>query len=240
MILIQFPVRSCKLGDVIAIDGPAGAGKSTVAMLLARELGFRYLDTGSMYRAITYLSMKRNIDPDDDGKLIGLCKMAQFKFNFDPVRFLFKIFVNGEDVTQLIRTKDVDFMVSAVSKNPGVRSEMVKKQRLMIGNDDAVVEGRDIASVVFRRAILKIFLNASPQERAKRRIEQNRKLGMGNTDSLEQVISQIKMRDELDSSRKQSPLVPTRESIIIDSTARMPEGIVSEIIDEYRRRKSSL
>jgi len=228
------------LGDVIAIDGPAGAGKSTVAMLLARELGFRYLDTGSMYRAITYLSMKRNIDPDDDGKLIGLCKMAQFKFNFDPVRFLFKIFVNGEDVTQLIRTKDVDFMVSAVSKNPGVRSEMVKKQRLMIGNDDAVVEGRDIASVVFRRAILKIFLNASPQERAKRRIEQNRKLGMGNTDSLEQVISQIKMRDELDSSRKQSPLVPTRESIIIDSTARMPEGIVSEIIDEYRRRKSSL
>jgi cytidylate kinase len=228
------------LGDVIAIDGPAGAGKSTVAMLLARELGFRYLDTGSMYRAITYLSMKRNIDPDDDGKLIGLCKMAQFKFNFDPVRFLFKIFVNGEDVTQLIRTKDVDFMVSAVSKNPGVRSEMVKKQRLLIGNDDAVVEGRDIASVVFRRAILKIFLNASPQERAKRRIEQNRKLGMGNTDSLEQVISQIKMRDELDSSRKQSPLVPTRESIIIDSTARMPEGIVSEIIDEYRRRKSSL
>lgn len=228
------------MGDVIAIDGPAGAGKSTVAMLLARELGFRYLDTGSMYRAITYLSMKRNIDPDDDGKLIGLCKMAQFKFNFDPVRFLFKIFVNGEDVTQLIRTKDVDFMVSAVSKNPGVRSEMVKKQRLMIGNDDAVVEGRDIASVVFRRAILKIFLNASPQERAKRRIEQNRKLGMGNTDSLEQVISQIKMRDELDSSRKQSPLVPTRESIIIDSTARMPEGIVSEIIDEYRRRKSSL
>lgn len=228
------------MGDVIAIDGPAGAGKSTVAMLLARELGFRYLDTGSMYRAITYLSMKRNIDPDDDGKLIGLCKMAQFKFNFDPVRFLFKIFVNGEDVTQLIRTKDVDFMVSAVSKNPGVRSEMVKKQRLLIGNDDAVVEGRDIASVVFRRAILKIFLNASPQERAKRRIEQNRKLGMGNTDSLEQVISQIKMRDELDSSRKQSPLVPTRESIIIDSTARMPEGIVSEIIDEYRRRKSSL
>lgn len=240
MILIQFPVRLCKLGDVIAIDGPAGAGKSTVAMLLARELGFRYLDTGSMYRAITYLSMKRNIDPDDDGKLIGLCKMAQFKFNFDPVRFLFKIFVNGEDVTQLIRTKDVDFMVSAVSKNPGVRSEMVKKQRLLIGNDDAVVEGRDIASVVFRRAILKIFLNASPQERAKRRIEQNRKLGMGNTDSLEQVISQIKMRDELDSSRKQSPLVPTRESIIIDSTARMPEDIVSEIIDEYRRRKSSL
>jgi len=240
MILIQFPVRSCKLGDVIAIDGPAGAGKSTVAMLLARELGFRYLDTGSMYRAITYLSMKRNIDPDDDGKLIGLCKMAQFKFNFDPVRFLFKIFVNGEDVTQLIRTKDVDFMVSAVSKNPGVRSEMVKKQRLLIGNDDAVVEGRDIASVVFRRAILKIFLNASSQERAKRRIEQNRKLGMGNTDSLEQVISQIKMRDELDSSRKQSPLVPTRESIIIDSTARMPEDIVSEIIDEYRRRKSSL
>ena len=228
------------MGDVIAIDGPAGAGKSTVAMLLARELGFRYLDTGSMYRAITYLSMKRNIDPDDDGKLIRLCKMAQFKFNFDPVRFLFKIFVNGEDVTQLIRTKDVDFMVSAVSKNPGVRSEMVKKQRLLIGNDDAVVEGRDIASVVFRRAILKIFLNASPQERAKRRIEQNRKLGMGNTDSLEQVISQIKMRDELDSSRKQSPLVPTRESIIIDSTARMPEGIVSEIIDEYRRRKSSL
>jgi len=228
------------LGDVIAIDGPAGAGKSTVAMLLARELGFRYLDTGSMYRAITYLSMKRNIDPDDDGKLIGLCKMAQFKFNFDPVRFLFKIFVNGEDVTQLIRTKDVDFMVSAVSKNPGVRSEMVKKQRLLIGNDDAVVEGRDIASVVFRRAILKIFLNASSQERAKRRIEQNRKLGMGNTDSLEQVISQIKMRDELDSSRKQSPLVPTRESIIIDSTARMPEDIVSEIIDEYRRRKSSL
>lgn len=240
MILIQFPVRSCKLGDVIAIDGPAGAGKSTVAMLLARELGFRYLDTGSMYRAITYLSIKRNTDPDDEEKLIGLCKMAQFEFNFDPVRFLFKIFVNGEDVTQLIRTKDVDFMVSAVSKNPGVRSEMVKKQRLLIGNDDAVVEGRDIASVVFRRAILKIFLNASPQERAKRRIEQNRKLGMGNTDSLEQVISQIKMRDELDSSRKQSPLVPTRESIIIDSTARMPEDIVSEIIDEYRRRKSSL
>jgi len=228
------------LGDIIAIDGPAGAGKSTVAMLLARELGFRYLDTGSMYRAVTYLSMNRKINPYDEGKLVELCKTAQFEFDFNPVRFLFKIFINGEDVTQLIRTKNVDLMVSAFSKNPGVRSEMVKKQRSLIGNDDAVVEGRDIASVVFRHAILKIFMTASPKERAKRRIQQNRRLGIGNTDSLEKVISQIKMRDELDSRRKQSPLVPTRESIIIDSTARRPEDIASEVINEYRRRKSDL
>lgn len=228
------------MGDVIAIDGPAGAGKSTVAMLLAKELSFRYLDTGSMYRAITYLSITKNIDPDDEGKLVDLCETAQFEFNFDPNRSLFKIYANGEDVTQLIRTRDVDLRVSEVSKHPGVRSEMVKKQRLMIGDDDAVVEGRDIASVVFRHAILKIFLTATPRERAKRRIEQNRKLGISNSDDLEQVINQIKMRDELDSKRKQSPLIPTRESIIIDSTVRRPEDIVSEIINEYRRRKSSL
>lgn len=228
------------MGDIIAIDGPAGAGKSTVAMLLAKELGFRYLDTGSMYRAITYIGMARDVDSDDEEKLVDLCRKTWFGFDFDPDLFLLKIFVNGEDVTQLIRTKDVDLRVSTVSKHPGVRSEMVKKQRLLVGDDNAVVEGRDIASVVFRHAILKIFLTATQQERANRRIEQNKKLGIYSTDNLEQVINQIKMRDELDRSRKHSPLIPTRESLIIDSTAKRPEGIVSEIINEYRRRKSSL
>jgi CMP/dCMP kinase len=194
---------------VIAIDGPAGAGKSSVARAAAERLGFTYLDTGAMYRAVAY----RSKDADDPAEV---ARSVELEFG-DRVR------VDGEDVTERIREPWVSEASSRVSSNPGVRAALVKQQRRLMSEGDWVAEGRDIGTVVMPEAQVKVFLTASPEERARRRAAE---LG---TDAAV-VLKEQTMRDERDRSREHSPLVPAEDAVPVDTTGLSLEEVVEQIV----------
>jgi CMP/dCMP kinase len=195
---------------VIAIDGPAGAGKSSVARAAAERLGFTYLDTGAMYRAVAYRSSNDDADPAEVARSVEL-ELG------DRVR------VDGEDVTERIREPWVSETSSRVSSNPGVRAALVKQQRRLMSEGDWVAEGRDIGTVVMPDAEVKIFLTASPEERARRRAAE---LG---TDAAV-VLKEQTMRDERDRSREHSPLVPAEDAVPVDTTGLSLEEVVEQIV----------
>jgi cytidylate kinase len=204
---------------VIAIDGPAGAGKSTVGRAVARRLGLDYLDTGAMYRAVTYAAMRRGIPVHDVDAVAELAREVTLDVDDDGVR------VDGTDATVAIRGRDVTQAVSVVAANSAVRSELVERQRAWVRTrGGGVVEGRDIASVVFPDARLKLFVTASPRVRATRRVGE-----IGG--DLHEVESAIVERDRLDSSRADSPLREADGAIVVDTSDMSIDEVVDRIVE---------
>ncbi len=211
---------------IIAIDGPAGAGKSTVARKVAEKLGYLYLDTGAMYRVIALESIRQSV-PLTDEALAALAKRTSIRFDLDGPGGN-RVLSNGVDVTEAIRSPEVTRLVSQVAAVPGVRAEMVAQQQ-QIGRQKAVVlDGRDIGTVVFPEAEVKIFLTASVEERARRRwLEQTNK---GQKASLEEISSDIAARDLADSTRETSPLRQADDAYLLDTSRLTPEEVVDAII----------
>jgi cytidylate kinase len=195
---------------VVAIDGPAGSGKSTVARALAAALGWSFLDTGAMYRAVTAEALARGVDPADAAALEKLATAAE-------IATLPRVTVNGRDVDDVIRTDEVNRAVSIVAANPAVRAQMVRRQREFAAAQPlgTVVEGRDITTVVFPHATLKVFLTASLEERARRRGEEGQ--------------ASVARRDVADSTREASPLRQADDALVLDTTGRRVEDVVEEI-----------
>jgi cytidylate kinase len=209
---------------VIAVDGPAGTGKSSVSRGLARALGARYLDTGAMYRIVTLAVLRAGIGLDDANSIAAVAAEAKLAVGYDPDED--RSYLAGEDVSTEIRGDEVTKAVSAVSAVPAVRTRLVELQRqLAAGTGSVVVEGRDIGTVVLTDADVKIFLTASAQERARRRNDQNIANGLG--DDYEGVLADVQRRDHLDSTRAVSPLRAADDAVVVD-TSDMSE---SEVID---------
>ncbi|OQX60586.1 cytidylate kinase [candidate division KSB1 bacterium 4484_219] len=215
---------------IIAIDGPAGSGKSTTAKLLAQKLNYLYLDTGAMYRAITLKALRQKIDEHDDHSLTELAENTDITLiNRDGV---LHVLLDGEDVTDKIRTPEIDRAISYVSMVPAVRRRMVELQRQLGKQGGVVAEGRDIGTVVFPQADLKIFLVASVEERGRRRWKELQARGVEVP--LEQVIEEIQRRDKLDSSRKLSPLKKAPDAIEVDTTKLTIPQQVEVILQKVR------
>lgn len=214
------------MGIIVAIDGPAGSGKSSTAKEVARRLNFTYVDTGAMYRAVTLAMLRKNIPIDDQELITQLACQLDIRFRWiDDVHHTF---MDDEDVTDAIRTSAVAEMVSPVSAIPGVRVVMVEQQRAMAKNDNIVMEGRDIGTVVFPNADFKFYMDADIRVRAQRRINDYRKIGQAL--SVDEIIRELQKRDRIDSSRSHSPLKKARDAIIIDTTDLSFQEQVDQII----------
>ncbi len=210
---------------LITIDGPAGAGKTTVSRMLADRLSYRYIDTGALYRGIAYMAKSAGTDPDDDVGLAKLCRGLDIKFirNEKGTRLI----ARGSDITDNIRTPEISMLSSAVSARPVVREYLLKIQRDMGEKKGAVFEGRDMGTVVFPDADIKFFLDASPEMRSLRRYKE---LAARNTSqSKEEVESDIRRRDKNDSTRAAAPLKPAEDAIIIDATDLCAEEVVRQM-----------
>lgn len=214
---------------IIAIDGPSGAGKSTVSKAVARRLGFSCLDTGAMYRSIAWQALQDGVSLEDGEALGRIADMHEIGFSHesgDPLPR--RVSISGVDVTDAIRTAEIDRSVSAVAAAPAVRQALVAQQQRIGRAGNYVVEGRDIGTAVFPEAELKVFLTASAAERANRRVAQNERRGVGSTDYAE-VLADIERRDAIDSSRDTSPLKPAADAVQMDSTGRTIEQIIERI-----------
>jgi len=213
---------------IIAIDGPAASGKSTVARALAATLGAGYLDTGAMYRAVAAEALRREVGLDDGPGLTALAESLTIAFERQDASPLpTKVIADGRDVTREIRTPGVDAAVSPVSAVPGVRKALVRIQRELGAEGDWVVEGRDIGTVVFPDAAVKVFLTASPEERARRREIDMRRLGLRL--GAEDVQRRIEARDDYDSTREASPLLAAEDAVKLDTTGLSADEVVALI-----------
>ena len=217
---------------VIAIDGPAGAGKSTVAQMLARRLGLAYVDSGATYRAAALKVLESGVSPEDEEAIIRVVATAEI--GFVPRQPLPQVLLDGKDVTAEIRTLEVTRSASRVSRLPAVRKNLIALQRSLVKDPGVVMEGRDIGTVVFPEAPLKIFLKADPEERARRRVLQNEEQGRPST--LKKILEEISTRDQRDAERQASPLVPAEDAIIIDSTHFSAEEVVEQILELARKK----
>ncbi len=217
------PVTGC----VVAIDGPAGSGKSTVAKAVADRAGFTYIDTGAMYRAAAYRAMKAGLSPSQDDEAIAALA-AELDFEFRTVDGEPKLFVDGEDVSVVIRTPQVSQLSSPVSAIPAVREHLVAAQRRMAERIPVVMEGRDIGTVVFPDAAVKVFLTASAEERARRRYQQ--RLERGEEASYEEILAAQLERDRRDCSRAVAPLRKAEDAIEIDSDGLTADEVVAEVM----------
>ncbi|HGY90537.1 MAG TPA: (d)CMP kinase [Planctomycetes bacterium] len=208
--------------DVVTLDGPAGAGKSTVAREVARRLGYRYLDTGAMYRAVTLLALREGTAPDDE---VGLERLlAGLSMEFRPDGHLW---VNGEDLTREIRSREVTASVSEYASSHAVRLAMSRLQRAMGEGGRLVCEGRDMGSVVFPDARLRIYLDASPEIRARRRQKELEETGQ--TVDFEELLREIRERDTKDASREEAPLQRVEGQILLDTSTLSKEEVIDQI-----------
>ena len=232
---------------IVAIDGPAGSGKSTIAKEIARQLGFNKLDTGAMYRAVTFAALDRGIDLDDETAIDALAEQIEIRFTNgtgeDTPSMDTRLTIDGQDASAAIRTPQVDANVSKVSAYPGVRAAMLIHQRRAAEDRDIVAEGRDIGTVVFPNAQVKVFLTADPRERARRRVLQRHQNDAQTltTEQLEaevdETLDALKQRDKLDSSREVAPLVPAEDAVHVDSTAHTIDEVVRIIEDLINQRR---
>lgn len=221
---------------IIAIDGPSGAGKSTVAKAVAKNLGFSCLDTGAMYRAVAWKALNDGVALDDQSALGEIARNHEISFGHvegDPVPR--RVFIDGQEITDEIRTAQIDKSVSPVSAVPAVRQALLEQQRRIGSQGNYVVEGRDIGTEVFPQAEVKVFLTASAEERAHRRVRQNVDRGVGSID-YDEVLADIIRRDELDSSRDTAPLRPAEDAVQIDSTGKYIEDIIAIICAQAQAR----
>ena len=210
---------------LITIDGPAGAGKTTVSRALADRLGYRYIDTGALYRGIALAAKNRGVDPQDDKNLKLLCK--DIDLNFVKQDKGLGLFLDGEDISDRIRTPEITMMASAVSARPVVREFLLGLQKDLGREKAAVFEGRDMGTVVFPEADLKFFLDASTRTRARRRYEEQKSK---NSQTLDEVEQDIQRRDHNDSTRDVAPLKPAEDAIVIDSTKMKVDDVVDFMV----------
>ncbi|MDR0315132.1 MAG: (d)CMP kinase [Oscillospiraceae bacterium] len=211
----------------IAIDGPSGAGKSTIAKRVAKELGYIYVDTGALYRAIGLNAVRHCVDTKDENLVAETLKDITLELKF--IDGSQRVLLNGEDVSQAIRTPDVSMAASDVSAAPCVRDFLFNLQRTLAENNNCLMDGRDIGTVVLPDADVKIYLTASADERAKRRF--NEFLNSGEEVTMQSVKKQMKERDYQDSNRKVAPLKPARDAIVVDSTDKTLQQVVDMIIE---------
>lgn len=213
---------------IIAIDGPAGAGKSTISKLVASQLNFQYIDTGAMYRGVTLKCLRLHIQPDEVSERI---KSMQTELRMDGE----KIFLDGEDVSQEIRSLEVNQAVSAFSAIPAVRLFLVDLQRAMAVDQDILVDGRDIGTYVFPKAEVKIFLTANVEVRAKRRFLEMQE--NGGSVSFEEIVANIESRDRIDSQREMAPLKKADDAIEVDTSNMSIAEVVAQILSLVERKR---
>ncbi len=216
---------SCHKGLIVAIDGPAGAGKSTVARQISKDLGYIYIDTGAMYRALTLKALRQGTDLNDEEALTRLGKESNIRIAYQDHTQV--IYLDGEDVSTEIRSPEVSQSVSLVAKVPGVRLEMVRIQRDLASAGGVVMDGRDIGSYVLPNADFKIFLTASTAERARRRAKDLK--AAGYKVEISKLEKEITMRDEIDSTRAMAPLVKADDAILIDTSTMSFDEVVHQI-----------
>lgn len=217
----------------ITIDGPAGAGKSTIAKAVAATLGYTYLDTGAMYRAVAWKGLQENIPVEDEDAYTRLAKEMEIRFVTTEEGQ--RVLVNGEDVTDALRGPEVTRLSSPVSAISGVRRVLVAQQRAIGCCGGVVAEGRDTGTVVFPHAEVKIFLTASEAERARRRWLE--RVAAGEQIALEEILVQQRLRDQRDSSRTDSPLRPAEDAVLVDSTNMSIEAVVQRVLELCRAHR---
>jgi CMP/dCMP kinase len=215
---------------IVTLDGPAGAGKSTTARELARRLGFRFLDTGAMYRAVALAAIERNLPWSDPAALVELAGRLNVELRGE------RVLLDGTDVTDAIRTSRITGVTHFAADNPGVRAILVEWQRRAAGSDNIVTEGRDQGTVVFPQAECKIFLVASPEERARRR--QHDLASRGERIPLEKILAQQNQRDTRDASRAVGPMVPASDAITLSTDGHSPQQVVDKLEAIVRQRIS--
>lgn len=224
----------------IAVDGPVASGKSTIGRYLAHELGYLYLDTGAMYRGITALAIDRMVDVNDEAAVTALAQQVHLDFpaldSADVVNP--PLLADGVDITDELRSPEVDRRVSQVSRYAGVRAAMVAQQRAIAGRRPVVMVGRDIGTAVLPQADVKIYLTASVEDRAQRRYQERRDAGMEV--SLDETLADLRRRDRLDSERPISPLRPAADAILVDTTGYESEQSLALVLDIVRRRLAEL
>lgn len=215
---------------IIAVDGPAGSGKSTISKIVAKNLGFTYLDTGAMYRMVTYAVLKNGTNLENESELIKL--LDEIKLDIEKDKF----YLDREDVSEVIRKEEVTNNVSKVAAIKLVREKLVCMQRDISKGKKVILDGRDIGTVVFPQAELKIFLVASPEERAKRRVKEFLEKGIDT--NYEKVLEEIKERDHMDSTRKESPLTQAEDAVLIDTSFMNIDQVSEEIIKLVEKNKN--
>jgi CMP/dCMP kinase len=213
---------------IVTIDGPAGAGKSTIARALARRLGFRFLDTGAMYRAVALAALERRLAWDDPAALVALAR--QIRLEVSDVR----VAIDGQDVTAAIRTSEVTGVTHYAANNPLVRAHLVELQRQAAGNDSIVTEGRDQGTVVFPQAECKIYLTASPEERARRRTQQL--ADQGEAASLDDVLRRQNQRDQRDAGRAVGPMIAAADAVEVSTDGLTPDEVVDRLEELVRAK----
>lgn len=227
-------VENMDNGIQIAIDGPAAAGKSTIAKITASKLGYTYIDTGAMYRALTHKALQKGVDLYNDKLLSQL--LEETIIELVPTEQGQMVLLDGEDVTESIRSQEVTSNVSATAAQPKLRELMTERQRLLAKTDGVVMDGRDIGTAVLPNADLKIFMTASVEERASRRFSENASRGIHS--SMEELCQDIANRDKADTERVASPLKQATDAIFLDTTAMTIDQVADTIIQHAEKRKS--
>ena len=216
----------------VAVDGPAGSGKSTITKMVAKDLGYNYVDTGAMYRALTYNFLKNNLTELDEIEIELLLSKVKFEVKFiDRVQY---VFVNGEDVSEKIRTAEVSKFTSLFAKSPAVREFLIDTQRNLAMSNNIIMDGRDIASVVLPNADVKIFLTASVEERARRRVLDFERQGVVDID-FDKVKADIAARDYQDENRDIAPLVKVDDAVLIDTTNLTITEVVEKMTELIKK-----
>ena len=212
----------------VAVDGPAGSGKSTITKMVAKSLGFNYVDTGAMYRALTYNFLSNGLDELEEEEIKELLSKTDFKVEYaDGVQY---VYVNNEEVSDKIRTAEVSKFTSLFAKSPAVRDFLIDTQRNLANTNNIIMDGRDIASVVLPNADVKIFLTASVEERARRRVLDFERQGIENVD-FEKVKEDIKARDWQDENRDIAPLIKVESATLIDTTSLTIDEVVEKMTE---------